>query len=60
MPAERLSMRRVREFLRLKFKGNSVRQIARSLSMPRTTVRDYLRRAEAAGITGPLPDDLDD
>lgn len=60
MPAERLSMRKVREVLRLLAKRQSVRQMARSLGMPRTTVRDYLRRADAAGLSWPLPDDLDD
>jgi transposase len=28
--------------------------------MPRTTVRDYLHRAEAAGLAWPIPDHLDD
>jgi hypothetical protein len=60
MPAERLSMRKVREVLRLNFQGHSVRQITRSLGMPRTTVRDYLHRAEAAGLAWPIPDHLDD
>jgi transposase len=53
-------MRSVREVLRLQSIGFSVRKIARSLSLPRTTVREYLRRAEAAGITWPLPEHLDD
>ena len=60
MPAERLSMRRVREVLRLQSFGLSGRKIARSLGIPRTTVQEYLRRAEAAGITWPLPEDVDD
>ena len=60
MPAERLSMRKVREVLRLKHEGHSVRQISRSLDMPRTTIREYLYRAEAAGISWPIPDHLDD
>ena len=38
MPAERVSMRRVREILRLKHGGASDRQIARSLSLARSTV----------------------
>ena len=60
MPAERLSMRKVREVLRLKDSRLSARQIARSLNIGRTTVVDYLRRAKLAGITWPLPEGLDD
>jgi len=59
MPAERLSMRKIREVLRLRYaQGLSSRQIARACSMGRTTVRDYLDRATKAGITWPV--DLDD
>ncbi len=60
MPAERLSMRRLREILRLKAKGRFGREIARSLSLSPTTVGDYLRRAKVAGIAWPLPPELDD
>src|SRR5262245_3563444 len=60
MPAERLSMRRVREILRLRAQGHSIRQVARSLTLPPTTVRDHLARAEAAGVSWPLPDEFDD
>lgn len=58
MPAERLSMRKVREVLRLRFEvGLGNRQIARSCSINHSTVADYLRRAEAAGLKAwPLPD----
>ena len=59
MPAERLSMRKIREVLRLRYaQGLSSRQIARACSMGRTTVRGYLDRATKAGITWPV--DLDD
>jgi len=60
MSAERLSMRKVREVLRLQSAGLSPRQIARSLLVGRTTVVDYQRRAKLAGITWPLPETLDD
>ena len=60
MPAERLTMRRLREIFRLKAMGLSGRKIARSLSLSPTTVGEYLRRAKVAGITWPLPSDLDD
>lgn len=54
-------MRKVREALRLKYAcGLSVSGIARSLSVARSTVSEYLRRAAFAGISWPLPPDLDD
>ena len=60
MPAERLSMRKIREVLRLSAQGLSTRQIAQSLELGRTTVWQYLKRAEARGITWPVPEDRDD
>ncbi len=61
MPRERLTMRKVKEVLRLKWaNGCSVRQIAASCGIGRATVADYLRRAEAAGLHWPLPEGLDE
>ena len=62
MPAERLSMRKIKEFLRLKYElGLANRQIARSCSVNHSTVADDLSRAKAAGLDRwPLPDDLDE
>ena len=60
MPAERVSMRRIREILRLKHGGASDRQIARSLSLARSTVGLTLERAAAAGLRWPLPATLTD
>jgi len=61
MPAERMSMRNVREVLRLKFVCKvSDRQISRSIGIARATVGEYLRRAAAAGIIWPLPEGLSD
>ena len=62
MPAERLSMRKIKEVLRLKFElGLGNRQIARSCSINHNTVNDYVRRAMAAGLNRwPLPAELDD
>src|SRR2546421_8364243 len=61
MPAQRLSMRQVREVLRLKWAcGLSDRKIAHSLRVSRPTVAEYVRRAQAAGLSWPLPDPLDD
>ena len=61
MPAQRLSMRKIREVLRLRWgQGLSKRKIARSCNVSRPTVDEYLRRAETAGLTWPLPVTLDD
>lgn len=61
MPAKRLSMRKIREVLRLKWAcGLSNRQIAKTRSMGRTAVGEYLRRARAAGLSWPLAEELDD
>jgi len=62
MPAERLSMRKIKEVLRLKFElGLKNRQIARSCSINHGTVSDYISRAKAAGLEQwPLPADVDD
>jgi transposase len=59
MPAQRLSMRQVREVLRLKWAcGLSDRKIAHSLRVSRPTIAEYVRRAQAAGLSWPLPDAL--
>ena len=59
MPAERVSMRRVREILRLKHAcGATDRAIARSLGVARSTVALILERVAAAGLAWPLPDGL--
>lgn len=61
MAAKRLSMRKIHEVLRLRHEfGLSQRDIARSCSIGRTTVRDYLSRASAAGLSWPLPPGLDE
>lgn len=54
-------MRKIREVLRLKWENQvSERAIAVSCSIARSTVGDYLRRARTAGLSWPLPADLDD
>jgi len=56
-----VSTRRIREILRLKHEGGaSDRQIARSLSLARSTVAVTLQRAAAAGLRWPLPATLTD
>ena len=61
MPRERLSMRKIREVLRLRWEHRlSYRQIAASCRLGLGTVQEYVRRAEAAGVPWPLPADLTD
>ncbi len=61
MTQERLTMRKIREALRLKWEcGLTNRAIARSCSVSHSTVAEYLKRAEAAGLRWPLPADLDE
>lgn len=61
MAAARLSMRTIRESLRLKWEHHlSKKQIAVSCNIARSTITDYLRRAKQAGLTWLLPADLDD
>src|SRR5271157_1505548 len=60
MPAERIGMRDAREIIRLKFSGVSTHEIGHRLGLARSTVRETLKRAEAAGLAGPLPDDMND
>jgi transposase len=61
MPAERLSMRKVREVLHLKHAlGMSYRRISSATGASKTQAADYVRRAALAGITWPIPAELDD
>ena len=54
-------MRKLREVLRLRFELKlGYQQIARSCSIGVGTVHKYLKRAEAAGVTWPLPEDWDE
>ena len=61
MANARLSMRKIKEVLRLKYNcALSRRQIAHSCQISRSTVGDYIYRAEKAGIGWPLPEGLTD
>ena len=61
MPAERLSMRKVREVLRLKHAlGMSYRKISEATGVGKTQAAEYVRRAEVSGIRWPVPEGLDD
>jgi len=53
-------MRRIREILRLQAEGYSEREIARSLGCARSSVQICLWRAERAGISWPVPAEIDD
>ena len=60
MPAERLTMRKIREVFRLKFDCEiSNRQIAKSCNIARSTVAEYLFRFQQAALSWPLPVDID-
>ena len=61
MANTRLSMRKIKEVLRLKYaRGLSNRQVARVCGIARPTVSEYLRRAHEAGLGWPLPGGLDE
>src|SRR3954452_8522546 len=61
MPGERLSMRKIRELLRLRWEHHlPQRVISQSLRLSQASVSDYLSRARRAGLSWPLRDGLDD
>ena len=61
MPARReLTMRQLRQMLRLRHDGGSAREIGRTLGVARSTIQDNLERARVAGIGWPLPSEWTD
>lgn len=59
MSQERLTLRKIREILRLKEEaGLSNRAIARACKISNSTVGEYLRRATAANLHWPLPEGI--
>lgn len=61
MPNERLTMRMIREVLRLHHScGLSKRRISKALGCSRNAVGEYIRRAKQVGLKWPLPEDLND
>ncbi|MCB9945945.1 MAG: hypothetical protein H6851_20280 [Geminicoccaceae bacterium] len=61
MPAKRALMRQIRDVLRLKHAGGlSDRAIGRALGLSYSRVAKYVVRAAAAGLSWPLPADLDE
>ncbi len=61
MPAKEVSMRKIKEVLRLHFEAQlSQHQIAQSLSLSVGVVNKYLQRFQAAGMAWPLPEAFED
>ncbi len=61
MAARRLSMRKIKEVLRLHYeKGLSAREIARSLDIGRGTIKNYLARVQQVGLSWPLAPEIDE
>ena len=61
MSGERLSMRKIREVLRLRLdQGLPQRAVAQSLGLSQGAVHGYVARARRAGLSWPLPEGLDD
>src|SRR5829696_6048343 len=61
MPAERVSMRKIRDVLRLTHAmGMSRRLVGEATGIGKTTVGEYVRRAAVAGLSWPFLDEIDD
>lgn len=61
MARKGLSMRKVREILRLRWElGLSVHKVAKSCKVSPSTVLEYERRAQAADLSWPLTEGMDD
>ena len=61
MPNNRLSMRKLREVLRLHHEGHlSARAIGRCLALSPASVLNYLERVSQAALSWPLPEEMDD
>jgi transposase len=61
MPAERVSMRKIRDVLRLTHSmGMSCRLVGEATGIGKTAVGEYVRRAAVAGLSWPVPDEIDD
>lgn len=61
MATERVSMRKTKEILRLHFGlGLGKREIGRICSVSHSTVGKYIEKAKEAGLSWPLPEDIDE
>ena len=59
LPQKRLTMRKLKEVLRLHSLGLSQHQIARSCSISQSTVHEYVSASEAAGVKWPCAGELE-
>jgi hypothetical protein len=56
-----MSMRKIRDVLRLTHAlGMSRRLVSEATGIGKTAVGEYVRRAAAAGLGWPIPDEIDD
>ena len=54
-------MRKIKDVLRLRYEAKlSCRQISASLKLSVEVISKYTKAAEAAGLSWPLPDDMND
>src|ERR1700675_3890861 len=61
MPAERLSMRKIRDVLRLTHGlGMTRRLVGEAMGIGKTAVGEYVRRAAVAGLGWPIPGEIED
>ena len=61
MPAKRITMRKLRDILRMRLSGGcSIREINRSTKVSVGSIQKLLTKAQALELTWPLPEDLDD
>jgi len=60
MPGERSPMRKIVDVLRLHAEGLPGRKIAASLSIGATSAGECVGRAKRAGLSWPLPENLDE
>ena len=60
MPRERISMRKIKEVLRLVFDCKASKcQAAKTCGISHSTASDYMARFKASGFAWPLPEDVD-
>src|SRR5215468_7118095 len=61
MPKNRVSMRKIREVLRLTHEHKlSVRQVSKATGVGKTAVSEFVARAKVIGITWPIPPEISD
>jgi transposase len=61
MPKKRVSMRKIREVLRLTHEHKlSIRQVSKATGVGKTSVGEFVVRAKVIGITWPIPPEISD